>query len=171
MLYDPTIGDRLLALRRQCAFEGLGLDTTLHATEDKQAVRDRVFAFLAAQDFEAEFTVLEKRKLPKSVRSQRALYKDAWTRHFQTMAPAACRLKTNSWWSCPHLAFAVSTLNYELALTKPCSGPRTTPTKLASGRATPILVSRLPTTAPGGPPQVRAPRQTLLRFHQGQDQE
>jgi hypothetical protein len=85
VLYDPTIGDRLLALRRQWASEGLGLNTTLHATEDEQAVRDRVFTFLGSEDFEADFTVLEKRKLPTSVRSQQALYKDAWTRHFKTM--------------------------------------------------------------------------------------
>ena len=48
-------------------------------------MRDRVFTFLGSEDFEADFTVLEKRKLPASVRSQQALYKDAWTRHFKTM--------------------------------------------------------------------------------------
>ncbi len=172
VLYDPTIGDRLLALRREWASEGLGLNTTLHATEDEQAVHDRVFTFLGSEDFEADFTVLEKRKLPTSVRSQQAPYKDAWTRHFKTMGPAACRLKTNSWWSRRHLAFAVSAPNYKLALTKPRVGPRKT--LLPSS----LLAVRLRSLSPdrrllhlGGPPQVRTPRQARLQSHQDQDQE
>lgn len=42
-LSDCAIGDQLIALRRQMAWDELDLNNCLHATEDRQAVRDRVF--------------------------------------------------------------------------------------------------------------------------------
>ena len=44
VMKECSLGERLLALRRQLAFEGLEIHQEgFHASEDKQAVRDRVF--------------------------------------------------------------------------------------------------------------------------------
>lgn len=58
---DCSVGDRLLALRRELAWSGVQLDQ-FHATSDKQRVRDRVFDLLAASDFRFDVTILDKRK-------------------------------------------------------------------------------------------------------------
>jgi len=42
---DCSVGDALLNLRRELAWEGIGLDREFHATTDQQVVRDRVFAW------------------------------------------------------------------------------------------------------------------------------
>ncbi len=44
---DCAAGDALTHLRRELAWEGIGLDTAFHAAWDKQVVRNRVFALLA----------------------------------------------------------------------------------------------------------------------------
>jgi len=62
MTDDPSIGDRLLALRRELAWQGVALDSTFHATEDLQVVRDEVFRFLSGENFRIDCTLMEKRK-------------------------------------------------------------------------------------------------------------
>lgn len=49
-------GDALLQLRRDMAWDGLGLISEFHATTDAQAVRDRVFEALRAHDFRIDAT-------------------------------------------------------------------------------------------------------------------
>jgi hypothetical protein len=79
-------GDALLALRRDLGWRGLHLDRVFHATEDPQAVRNEVFALLAAHDFWIDATILEKRKAQPHLRDEASLYKMAWYLHFKFLA-------------------------------------------------------------------------------------
>jgi len=86
-LEDPAVGDELLALRRELAWDGVQLDQ-FHATSDKQRVRDRVFAVLAAADFRFDVTILDKRKAYAYLRADPLrFYKTAWFLHFKYVAP------------------------------------------------------------------------------------
>lgn len=84
---DCSVGDRLLALRREIGWKGLHLDHEFHATEDPQAVRDEVFALLQGESFRVDATILEKRKAQPHLQTDRALYKMAWFLHFNFVAP------------------------------------------------------------------------------------
>lgn len=87
-LPDCSIGQELLDLRRQLAWEGHGLETEFHATEDKQIVRDRVFALLASRDFRIDVTVLEKSKAKPTIRfTDERFYQLAWFLHMKYVAP------------------------------------------------------------------------------------
>jgi Protein of unknown function (DUF3800) len=84
---DCSIGDRLLALRREIAWEGLSLDQ-FHAADDKQAVRDRVYGLIGDADFRFDVTILDKRKAYEDVaRDPVYAYKLAWYLHFKYVAP------------------------------------------------------------------------------------
>lgn len=91
---DPSIGDRLLALRRDLAFEGMVLDQ-LHAAYDRQWVRDRVFAEIAATpDLRYDVTILDKRKTIEKYRSDPIhFYQLAWYLHLKWVAPAVATSK------------------------------------------------------------------------------
>lgn len=86
-------GDALLGLRRQLAWEGNPQGTDdFHATEELQAVRDRVFAELANWDFRVDATILEKRKTqPHLAADEIRFYKMAWYLHFKHVAPLITR--------------------------------------------------------------------------------
>lgn len=84
---DCRIGDELLQLRRDLGWRGVHLDKVFHATEDPQAVRDKVFRVLSAGDFRIDATILEKSKAQIHLRDERALYKMAWYLHFKHVAP------------------------------------------------------------------------------------
>jgi hypothetical protein len=87
---DCSAGQALLDLRRELAWEGHGLDTEFHATEDKQAVRDRVFALLTGQAFRLDVTLLEKSKARPSIRvTEQRFYQMAWYLHMKYVAPRA----------------------------------------------------------------------------------
>ncbi len=88
-----AVGDALLELRRQLAWEGIEQAThDFHATEEKQAVRDRVFAALAPWDFRIDATILEKRKArPHLAQDEVRFYKTAWFLHFKYVAPRIVR--------------------------------------------------------------------------------
>lgn len=78
------IGQALGRLRHQMLWEGLPLGDCFHATTDAQAVRDRVFALLAASDFTFQATICEKSKAQPQVRESRArFYKYPWYYHFK----------------------------------------------------------------------------------------
>jgi hypothetical protein len=84
---DCTVGSALLELRRELAWEGLGLDREFHATTDQQAIRDRVFATLSNHSFRIDSTILEKRKSQPQMRvSQQRFYQYAWFYHFKHIA-------------------------------------------------------------------------------------
>jgi len=89
---DCSVGAALQELRRELAWEGIGLDKEFHATTDKQTVRDRVFQVLAAHDFRVDATLLEKSKsLPKLRSSETNFYKYAWWLHMKHLAPKIAR--------------------------------------------------------------------------------
>ena len=82
---DCSVGDRILALRRQLAWEGVEQVTAdFHATEERQEVRDRVFAALESAQFRIDATIFEKRNVVGHLRSDRIrFYKTAWYLHFK----------------------------------------------------------------------------------------
>jgi hypothetical protein len=85
---DCSAGDRLLELRRQLAWEGIQLNSEVHASESTQVVRDRVFAVLAGLDFRVDATIYDKAKLYPRIRSDLdGFYKLAWFEHFKYVAP------------------------------------------------------------------------------------
>lgn len=87
-LEDCAIGDQLMALRRELAWNGMHLDS-FHATSDKQWVRDRVFELIGACDgLRFDATILDKRKTIEKYRRDATLfYKLAWYLHFKYVAP------------------------------------------------------------------------------------
>jgi hypothetical protein len=87
-LDDCGIGDALMELRRQLAWQGKYLDRTPHATEDEQWFRDEVFRLLADADFRVDATILEKRKAqPHLSADEGRFYQMAWWLHFKYVAP------------------------------------------------------------------------------------
>src|SRR5437879_2357008 len=89
---DCSAGQALMDLRREFAWQGVALESTFHATEDQQIVRDEVFRLLAPLDFRVDATVLEKRKTQPSVqRDQEYFYKLAWFMHFRFVGPRIVR--------------------------------------------------------------------------------
>jgi hypothetical protein len=86
------VGDALLRLRREIAWEGHGTDSEFHATTDAQAVRDRVFAVLQEHSFRVDATILEKAKAnPHTRSSEERFYKLAWWLHMKHVAPRVVR--------------------------------------------------------------------------------
>lgn len=86
---DFAPGDALLQLRRQLAWERHDQKTPdFHASEELQAVRDRVFDELSRFAFRVDTTVIEKRKVyPHIAADQVRFYKTAWYLHFKYIAP------------------------------------------------------------------------------------
>lgn len=87
-LNDCQVGNDLMSLRRQLAYEGYELGEYFHASADKQVVRDKVFETICSHDFRIDATLLEKSKAITSVRSSRArFYQYGWYYHFKFVAP------------------------------------------------------------------------------------
>jgi len=91
-LPDCSVGQALLSLRRELAWEGIGLNNEFHATTDIQAVRDRVFATIARFPFRIDATILEKAKATPSIRNtDERFYQMAWYLHLKYVAPQIVR--------------------------------------------------------------------------------
>lgn len=84
---DLQYGNALLDLRRRLAWDGHALNGPLHATTDKQAVRDEVYALLGSFDLRVDATVLEKPKTQPHLQTEERFYKMAWYLHFKYVAP------------------------------------------------------------------------------------
>ncbi|TGS63033.1 hypothetical protein EN844_24705 [Mesorhizobium sp. M3A.F.Ca.ET.201.01.1.1] len=85
-LDDCVIGNDLLELRRQLAWEGLPVGSYFHASEDKQVVRDRVFKQIldGHYAFRIQATIMEKRKaLPKIRPTAERFFQYGWYYHFK----------------------------------------------------------------------------------------
>ena len=83
-----ALATSLRALRFELAWEGVDFRREFHATDDTQAVRDRVFEVLAAHDFRVDATILEKSKARPSLRSSEArFYRTAWVFHLRNVLP------------------------------------------------------------------------------------
>ena len=86
---DCSVGDALLDLRRQLAWEGRDVQGFFHATEDKQQIRDEVFGVLGQHEFRVDATIVEKVKTYPNVRvSDLRFHKTAWYMHMRNIAPA-----------------------------------------------------------------------------------
>jgi Protein of unknown function (DUF3800) len=87
---DCSMGDALLALRRDLAWRGVGLGTEFHATEDEQKIRDEVFGVIANLSLRVDATILEKAKAESQVRgSDERFYQTAWFFHLRHVAKQA----------------------------------------------------------------------------------
>jgi len=88
---DPAALDRALAaLRYELLAEGTELEA-FHATDDRQAVRDRVFAALtAAGGFEVDALVVEKARVPEALRDEARFYPECAER---LLAPVFARYR------------------------------------------------------------------------------
>lgn len=86
---DPAVGVELVRLRHRLLAEGKDVACGyFHAAEEKQAIRDRVFAVLQAHDFRIDVTILEKCKAQPHLRSSNArFYQYAWYYHMRNVAP------------------------------------------------------------------------------------
>lgn len=91
---DCSAGDQLIALRRELAWQGVALESTFHASEDQQVVRDEVFRLLAQCNLRIDATILEKRKTQPHLQADKEhFYKFAWYYHFKYVAPLIARPK------------------------------------------------------------------------------
>jgi hypothetical protein len=78
-------------LRRRLAWEKK-IDTVLHASTDRQEVRDMVFEFIRGQDIRIDATILEKSKADPKIRpTEERFYQYAWFYHFKYIAPKICK--------------------------------------------------------------------------------
>lgn len=85
-LNDCAIGHALLDLRRELAWEGLPLKPHFHATDERQVMRDRVFAFLQDREFRVDATIFEKAKVEPRLHGAQ-FYEEAWYCHLQYVTP------------------------------------------------------------------------------------
>jgi len=86
------VGNQLLELRRELLFERLPVLEEFHATQDKQAVRDRVFGVIANADLRVQATIMEKSKSQPQVRPSAArFYHYGWYYHFKHSQPLPVR--------------------------------------------------------------------------------
>lgn len=75
-------------LRDDLAWKNNGLDSSFHATEDSQYVRDAVFSVLAEAEFRFDVTLIDKRKAPPvTYRTVPAFFNHAWACHLGALAP------------------------------------------------------------------------------------
>ena len=80
------VGHELIDLRRQLSWENLPLGARLHATEDKQSIRDRVFALLEPREFRVDATIYDKPKVsPRNRESHGEFYKFALFYHWRAL--------------------------------------------------------------------------------------
>jgi len=79
-----AVGDRLMSLRRDLAWKKAPLRDYFHACEDRQEIRDAVFAEIAKEKFTVQATILEKSKAQPQTRvSEQRFYQYAWYYHFR----------------------------------------------------------------------------------------
>jgi hypothetical protein len=71
LMADCSVGARLLELRRELAWAGAELGEYFHATNDRQAVRDRVYAKILEHDFTIQATIMEKSKAHPRVKASK----------------------------------------------------------------------------------------------------
>lgn len=79
------------ALRYELAWSEADFSGAFRATEELQAIRDRIFGALAPHDFRVDATVLQKRKAAPHLRvTHERFYKIAWFYHMKRVAPRIC---------------------------------------------------------------------------------
>lgn len=92
LMRDCEIGNALVKLRRDLAWEDQPIGDYFHASTDKQAVRDAVFAEICKHDFHIQATIMEKSKAQPHIRTSRPkFYKYGWFYHFRHGTPSIVR--------------------------------------------------------------------------------
>lgn len=82
------VGDSLQELRRELAWNAIGLNAVFHATEDKQAIRNRVFDVICNHALRIDATIMDKPKtLPRLQADERRVYKQALYYHLMYLVP------------------------------------------------------------------------------------
>src|SRR5262249_8570656 len=85
---DPSLTTDLLSLRRDLDRRGYDLPAGFHATEDRQAVRDQVFAILAKAAIRADVTYYTKANVYDRIKANEDyFYKWAWFFHMRYVLP------------------------------------------------------------------------------------
>lgn len=85
---DHAIELELQELRRELAWEGEPLPRGFHAANDKQRVRNRVFAVIAKHESRVDATILEKRKANSQLHTTESrFYAFAWSAHLAGLIP------------------------------------------------------------------------------------
>jgi hypothetical protein len=83
-----SLGASLLELRRQLIWEKAPVGEYFHASEDRQIIRDRVFAELQKHSFSVQATIMEKSKAYPHIRpTNHRFYQYGWFYHFKHAAP------------------------------------------------------------------------------------
>jgi len=92
-LSDCKLGTALQELRRDMIWRKMPVKNDMfHCTEDKQIIRDEVFALLSSHDFRIDATILEKSKAqPQTRGANDRFYQYAWYSHLKTIGPAILR--------------------------------------------------------------------------------
>jgi hypothetical protein len=86
-LDDPSVGHKLLELRRELIWSGQQVGSYFHCSEDRQAVRDRVFACMGELDFKVYAQIMEKSKAQPHLRNTKErFYKYGWFYLFKWVA-------------------------------------------------------------------------------------
>lgn len=81
---DCSIGQKLLDLRRQLAWDRKPVGDYFHCTTDKQEVRDEVFKLLCEHDFTVHATIMEKSKAqPQTRTTEERFYQYGWLYHLR----------------------------------------------------------------------------------------
>ncbi len=90
-LGDCGIGNNLLALRRQLVLEGYNTSAEVHATEERQVLRDRIFALIEREGPEGmriDASIFNKSKVaPHLQENELSFYQTAWYLHLKFVAP------------------------------------------------------------------------------------
>lgn len=82
------VANDMLALRREMAWANDPLGEYFHATTDKNAVKDRVYAAMLKHDFTVQATILEKQKASPKIRpTSHRFYQYGWYYHFMYGMP------------------------------------------------------------------------------------
>src|SRR5690349_7856989 len=89
------IGHKLMELRRDLAWNKEPLRECFHASEDKQVIRNQVFALIQTEDLRIDATIMEKSKAQPQVRCENPrFYQTGWFFHFRNIAPTIIGAKT-----------------------------------------------------------------------------
>jgi hypothetical protein len=86
-LDDPSIGNKLLDLRRDLVWSGQQLGQYFHCCKDRPAIREHVFKLISDLDFRVYAQIMEKSKAqPKIRRTKDRFYQYGWFYLFKYVA-------------------------------------------------------------------------------------
>jgi hypothetical protein len=87
-LDDPTIGNKLLDLRRELVWSGQQLGSYFHCCKDRPAIREKVFDLISRMELRIFAQVMEKSKAQPKIRpTKQRFYKYGWFYLFKHVAP------------------------------------------------------------------------------------